>query len=137
MTDTHCMPDLAVAGRGAIAWRPGAPINIRRRRPAADPTRVYEKLIKADHCLAGGRRILETLERIGPACVRRLALAVYPDLDPCLHLDGAQCVLARLVVLIGEGRVLCGGLPTLGAVYRAARRPSRSGDQTAHHPSMN
>lgn len=126
MTETHCPSDFAPARGGPPAMRSAAPAAIGARPRAADPTRVYERLIRADHRLAGGRRILGTLERIGPACVRRLVLAVYPDLDPCLHLAAAQCVLARLTVLIREGRVLCNGLPTLGAVYRPSRRLSPS-----------
>lgn len=85
MTEIHCSSDFAPAGCGVTARRPGAPAAVGRRPRSADPTRVHEKLIRADHRLAGGPRILETLEEVGPACVRRLVLALYADLDPCLH----------------------------------------------------
>jgi hypothetical protein len=61
------------------------------------------------------------LEAGPPSTIRRLVAMLYADVDRHLHPAACHTVLAHLIQLAREGRVECGGLPTIGAVYRPAR----------------
>jgi hypothetical protein len=65
--------------------------------------------------------VLEALEALGPATIRRLVPVLYADVDRRLHPAAAHSTLAHLIKLVREGRVSCSGLPTFGAVFRAGR----------------
>jgi glyoxylase-like metal-dependent hydrolase (beta-lactamase superfamily II) len=65
--------------------------------------------------------IVDALEAMGPATVRRLVAVLYADVDRRLHPAAAHTVLAHLIQLVREGRVECAGPPAIGAVYRPRR----------------
>ena len=102
---------------------------VRRRRfttlwPAhGPPIREVDAFLDAylAHRHARERQVLEALEALGPATIRRLVPMLYADVDRRLHPAAAHSTLAHLVKLVREGRVSCRGLPTFGAVFRAGR----------------
>ena len=45
---------------------------------------------------------------------------LYKDVDTRLHAAAAHSVMAHVIQLVKEGRVICDGAPTLDSDYRLA-----------------
>jgi glyoxylase-like metal-dependent hydrolase (beta-lactamase superfamily II) len=70
------------------------------------------------HRLEREAQILEQLA-LGRSRIGDMVRAIYADVDPRLHPAAAQSVLAHLIHLVRQGRVLSDGPPGPGGAYRA------------------
>jgi glyoxylase-like metal-dependent hydrolase (beta-lactamase superfamily II) len=71
------------------------------------------------HRLDRERQILDQLAG-GPARVGEMVPVIYAAVDRRLYPAAAQSMLAHLIQLVREGRVVADGEPDLGAVFRLA-----------------
>jgi len=58
----------------------------------------------------------------GDETIPEMVAAIYTGLDPRLRGAAGRSVLAHLVALVAEGRVVCGGVPSVEARYRLPAR---------------
>jgi glyoxylase-like metal-dependent hydrolase (beta-lactamase superfamily II) len=71
-----------------------------------------------DHRRAREAQILDALAR--HSRIKAMVPELYKDVDPRLHPAAAHSVMAHVVQLVREGRVLTEGAPTLDSDYRLA-----------------
>ncbi|MDB5452728.1 MAG: fold metallo-hydrolase [Caulobacteraceae bacterium] len=71
------------------------------------------------HRLERERQVLDQLAA-GPATIGQMVPVIYAAVDPRLHPAAAHSMLAHLIQLAREGRVLTDGEPGLGSVFRLA-----------------
>ncbi|PVM92620.1 MBL fold metallo-hydrolase [Caulobacter radicis] len=72
-----------------------------------------------DHRRAREAQVLAALAQ-GPARIKAIVPVLYAAVDPRLHPAAALSMLAHLVLLVREGRVICDGAPGLNSEYRLA-----------------
>ena len=72
------------------------------------------------HRRAREAQILAQL-RAGQTSIRDMVPILYKDVDPRLHPAAAHSVLAHMIQLVREGRVLTEGEPGVGSAYRLTR----------------
>jgi glyoxylase-like metal-dependent hydrolase (beta-lactamase superfamily II) len=78
------------------------------------------------HRLDRERQVLEQLAK-GPARVGEMVPVVYAAVDSRLYPAAAQSMLAHLIQLEREGRVVADGAPALGAVFKLPPLAGESG----------
>ena len=70
-----------------------------------------------DHRRAREAQILAALAE-GPTTIQAMVPSLYATVDPRLHPAAARSVLAHLLLLVKDGRVVSDGPPGLDSVYR-------------------
>jgi len=85
--------------------------------PITEPGPFVQAYI--DHRKGREAQILAALEA-GFTQIRPMVAELYKAVDVRLHPAAAHSVMAHMVQLVKEGRVLCEGEPELGSVYRLA-----------------
>lgn len=83
--------------------------------PIKNPRR-FVRAVKA-HRLMRDAQILEQLKK-GRTHIRDMVEAMYADVDPRLHKAAALNVLAHLIRLVDNERVICNEAPALNTAYR-------------------
>jgi len=85
------------------------------------PVREVAPFLSAyvDHRRAREAQVLGALAS-GPARIKAMVPVLYAAVDPRLHPAAALSMLAHLVLLVREGRVICDGAPGLDSEYRLA-----------------
>lgn len=85
------------------------------------PVREVAPFLSAyvDHRRAREAQVLAALAQ-GPARIKAMVPVLYAAVDPRLHPAAALSMLAHLVLLVREGRVICDGTPGLDSEYRLA-----------------
>ncbi len=83
------------------------------------PVREVAPFLQAyvDHRRAREAQVLAALAG-GPARIKTIVPVLYAAVDPRLHPAAALSMLAHLVLLVREGRVVCDGPPGLDSEYR-------------------
>ncbi|MBU6405971.1 MAG: MBL fold metallo-hydrolase [Alphaproteobacteria bacterium] len=82
------------------------------------PVRDVQPFVQAyiDHRRGREAQILAQLA-LGPASIKTMVPTLYADVDPRLHPAACHSVLAHMLQLVKEGRVLCASDPCVDSVY--------------------
>jgi hypothetical protein len=72
-----------------------------------------------DHRRGREAQILAQLAK-GPASIKAMVPIMYADVDARLHPAACHSVLAHMLQLVKEGRVLCASDPCVESVYALA-----------------
>ncbi len=83
--------------------------------PVTDPAPFIQAYI--DHRRAREAQILGALAN-GPARIKDIVPILYKDVDSRLYPAAARSMLAHMIQLAGEGRILADGEPALDSEYR-------------------
>ena len=85
------------------------------------PVREVGSFVQAyiDHRKAREAQIIGALAQ-GCTRIKAMVPVLYKDVDPRLHPAAAHSVLAHMIQLVRDGRVLCDGEPGLDSDYRVA-----------------
>ena len=85
------------------------------------PVRQVRPFVEAyiDHRRGREAQILAQLAK-GPASIKAMVPIMYADVDARLHPAACHSVLAHMLQLVKEGRVLCAADPSVDSVYALA-----------------